>query len=79
MRTDLYDTNHPTSTVSKAEQHQLFADWTNLSGGRTSISTSELLRILLLAKLDADLAKLLVRSYDLDGDGYVRIMRTRFF
>lgn len=56
--------------MTAAQRNQFNDAWKVLAGNRTSVATSELTSLFVEVGMDADMAKLTARLYDMNGDGY---------
>lgn len=69
----------PPCEVSYAEQKSFLEKWRVLADGRSSMSTAEFLDLLVNGSgMDRELATMVVKAYDLDGDGYVHKLERKF-
>ena len=57
--------------MTASEQQEYFNRWNLVAKGKTKISTSQLMDMIMASKeTDKEMAQLIVEAYDLDGDGY---------
>lgn len=57
--------------MTAAEQQDYFGRWNLVAKGKSKISTSQFMDMIIASKAaDKEMAKLIVDAYDLNGDGY---------
>lgn len=66
--------------MTYGQRAQFDEAWQAFAGSKTSITTKEMHKLFVdAAGVDDETANLLVRSYDLNGDGYVGFGKEPFF
>lgn len=57
--------------MTASEQQEYFNRWNLVAKGKTKISTTQFMDMIVASKAaDKEMAQLIVEAYDLDGDGY---------